>query len=135
MSDKPYSIHHVNFPTTDPARTREWYEKVFSMKWVDPKSNTDVLLMTRGTWDLHFTPIPKEEWRRMMPSHFAIEVEDWDGFMAHLDRIGVRHTKTVERPQNSSKLCYVTDPDGHTIELTYHGKMHVETADNVQGAF
>ena len=64
----------------------------------------------------------------MMPSHFAIEVEDFEGFLAHLKRLGVRHTNPVVRPQNDSKFCYVTDPDGHTIELTYHGKMHHETA-------
>jgi catechol 2,3-dioxygenase-like lactoylglutathione lyase family enzyme len=128
MSDKPHSIHHVNFPTTDPERTKEWYGKVFSMKRVDPKSNTDVLLMTRGTWDLHFTPVPKEEWRRMMPSHFAIETEDFAGFLKHLESLGIRYTKPVERPQNNSKFCYITDPDGTVIELTYHGKLHVETA-------
>ena len=110
MSNLPHSIHHVNFPTTDAERTKEWYCKVFSMKWVDPKSNTDVLLLTRGTFDLHFTPVAKEDWRRMMPSHFAIEVEDWDGFLKHLEGIGVRYTKPVERPQNNSKFCYVTDP-------------------------
>ena len=60
MSNLPHSIHHINFPTTDAERTKEWYCKVFSMKWVDPKSNTDVLLLTRGTFDLHFTPISIE---------------------------------------------------------------------------
>jgi catechol 2,3-dioxygenase-like lactoylglutathione lyase family enzyme len=118
----------VNFPTIDKEATKSWYEKVFSMKWVDPKSNTDVLLMTRGGWDLHFTPVPEEENQRMMPSHFAIEVEDWDGFLQHLTDIGIRHTKPVERPQNNSKFCYITDPNGHTIELTYHGKLHQETS-------
>jgi catechol 2,3-dioxygenase-like lactoylglutathione lyase family enzyme len=128
VSSLPHSIHHVNFPSTDTERTKEWYCKVFSMKWVDPKSNTDVLLLTRGTFDLHFTPIPKDEWRRMAPSHFAIEVEDWDGFLKHLEGVGVRYTKPVERPQNNSKFCYITDPDGTMIELVYHGKLHVETA-------
>lgn len=131
MSNLPHSIHHVNFPTTDPERTKEWYQRVFSMKWVDPKSNTEVLLMTRGSFDLHFTPIPAEEMQRMMPSHFAIEVEDWDGFLAHLREIGVRHTQPMERPQNNSKLCYITDPDGTVVELTYHGKLHSETSTKV----
>jgi catechol 2,3-dioxygenase-like lactoylglutathione lyase family enzyme len=128
VSNQPHSIHHVNFPTTDPERTKEWYGRVFSMKWVDPKSNTDVLLMTRGGWDLHFTPVTKEEFRRMMPSHFAIELEDFDGFLAYLKSLNIRYTNPVERPQNNSKFCYITDPDGITIELTYHGKIHAETA-------
>ncbi|MGH3069327.1 MAG: hypothetical protein ACRDMI_12160 [Streptosporangiaceae bacterium] len=36
--------------------------------------------MTRGNFDLHFTPL--EEMDRMAPYHFAVEVEDWDGFLA-----------------------------------------------------
>lgn len=124
----PHSLHHVNFPTTDRERTREWYMKVFNMKQVNANSNTEVLLLTRGNFDLHFTPVPKEEWKRMAPSHFAIEVQNWDGFLKHLDSIGIRHTRTIERPQNQSKFCYITDPDGHTVEIVYHGKMHAETA-------
>ena len=86
MSNRPAYIHHVNFPTTDPERTNEWYTKVFGMKYIKPKSNTKVVLMTRGNFDLHFTPV--EEMDRMAPYHFAIEVEDWDGFLAHLRRAG-----------------------------------------------
>ena len=29
MSIRPAYIHHVNFPSTDLDRTRQWYEKVF----------------------------------------------------------------------------------------------------------
>ena len=119
-SNRPHFIHHVNFPTTNPERTREWYEKVFGMHWVDPMSNTKVLLMSRGNFELHFTPV--EEMRRMAPFHYAIEVEDWDGFLEHLKSLGIRYTKPIERPQNQSKFCYINDPDGTMIELTYHGK-------------
>ena len=49
------------------------------MKYIKPKSNTKVVLMTRGNFDLHFTPV--EEMDRMAPYHFAVEVEDWDGFL------------------------------------------------------
>ncbi|VCU70423.1 Glyoxalase-like domain protein [Pigmentiphaga humi] len=121
MSNRPHSIHHINFPCTDVNRTREWYTKVFGMKHVDVGhlSNTKVLLLTRGDFDLHFTPMT--EMRNLFPVHWAMEVEDWDGFLAHLRSIGVRYTKPVERPQNNSKFCYIHDPDGTTIELTYHG--------------
>jgi len=96
ISNKPKYIHHVNFPTTDPERTKQWYAKVFGLKAITPKSNTKVVLMTRGNFDLHFTPV--EEMDRMAPYHFAIEVEDWDGFLAHLKELGIRHTRPVERP-------------------------------------
>jgi catechol 2,3-dioxygenase-like lactoylglutathione lyase family enzyme len=121
MSNRPHSIHHVNFPTTDVERTKEWYARVFGMKHVDVShlSNTTVLLMTRNNFELHFTPV--EDMVRMAPFHYAMEVEDWDGFLGHLKEMGVRYTKPVERPQNNSKFCYIHDPDGTMIELTYHG--------------
>jgi len=120
MSDKPAYIHHVNFPTTNPERTIEWYSKVFGMKYIKPKSNTKVVLMTRGNFDLHFTPV--EEMDRMAPYHFAVEVEDWEGFLAHLDSLGIRHTRVITRPENNSQFCYIHDPDHTMIELVFHAR-------------
>lgn len=121
MSSEPYSIHHVNFPTTDPDRTTEWYAKVFGMKKIETSriANTQVLLLTKGKFDLHFTPV--EHMDRMAPYHYAVEVEDWDAFLAHLDNLGIRYTQPHERPTNNSKFAYIRDPDGTMIELVYHG--------------
>lgn len=118
MSDKPAYIHHVNFPTTNPERTIEWYSKVFGLKNIKPKSNTKVVLMTCGKFDLHFTPV--EEMDRMSPYHFAMEVEDWEGFMEHLAKLGIRHTRVIKRPENNSLFCYIHDPDHTMIELVFH---------------
>jgi catechol 2,3-dioxygenase-like lactoylglutathione lyase family enzyme len=118
MSDRPAYLHHVNFPTTDPERTMDWYGKVFGMKALNPMSNSRLLLLSRGNFDLHFTPV--EEMDRMSPYHFAVEVEDWDGFLAHLKKIGVRHTRPGKRPNNQSLYCYIHDPDHTMIELVYH---------------
>jgi len=74
--------------------------------------------MTRGNFDLHFTPV--EEMDRMAPYHFAVEVEDWDGFLAHLHELGIRHTRPITRPENNSQFCYIHDPDHTMIELVYH---------------
>ena len=120
MSDKPAFIHHVNFPTTNPEATIEWYSKVFGMKYIKPKSNTKVVLMTRGNFDLHFTPV--ETMDRMAPYHFAVEVEDWDGFLEHLKELGIRHTRVITRPENNSQFCYIHDPDHTMIELVFHAR-------------
>ena len=120
MSNLPAYIHHVNFPTTNPERTIEWYSKVFGMKYIKPKSNTKVVLMTRGNFDLHFTPV--EEMDRMAPYHFAVEVENWDEFLAHLDELGIRHTRVITRPENNSLFCYIHDPDHTMIELVFHAR-------------
>ena len=118
MSTAPHYIHHVNFPTTDPERTKEWYSRVFGMKYIQPRSNTKVVLMTKGRFDLHFTPV--ESMDRMAPYHFAVEVEDWDAFIDHLEEVGVRHTRIISRPENQSLFCYIHDPDHTMIEIVYH---------------
>ena len=120
MSKKPAFIHHVNFPTTNPEATIDWYSKVFGMKYIKPKSNTKVVLMTTGAFDLHFTPV--EEMDRMAPYHFAMEVEDWEGFLGHLDELGIRHTRVITRPENNSQFCYIHDPDHTMIELVFHAR-------------
>jgi len=67
MSKEPRYIHHVNFPTTDPERTKEWYAKVFGMRSITPKSIR------------HTRPIQRPENQSMFcyihdPDHTMIEL-------------------------------------------------------------
>jgi hypothetical protein len=48
-------------------------------------------------------------------------VENWDVFAAHLDEVGVAYEDYKERPQDRSKSAVVIDPDGHLIEVAWHG--------------
>jgi catechol 2,3-dioxygenase-like lactoylglutathione lyase family enzyme len=121
-----HNIHHVNFPMIDRRSTAEWYAKVFGMKEFvraprpdgAPTPDQD-LLMTHENFQLHFTPVdqvdPKDHY------HFAIEVEDFDGFLAHLDAIGVPYGDVGERAQFNSKWAVLRDPDGHHVQITWHG--------------
>jgi lactoylglutathione lyase len=59
---------------------------------------------------------------RMAPYHFAVEVEDWEGFLAHLRELGIRHTRPITRPENNSQFCYIHDPDHTMIELVFHAR-------------
>ena len=120
----PHSIHHINFPVKDFDATVEWYGKVFGMERIDVSRwtpDTPVLLMKHphGNFDLHFTPYDNPP--DLRPLHFCIEVEDFDAFLAHLDELGIKYTKPVHRPQNASSACYVHDPDGNMVEISYHG--------------
>lgn len=122
MSIRAHSIHHINFPCSDVERTKAWYTKVFGMRHVDVSrvSDTPILLMTHGNFDLHFTPhapVPDLD-----PTHFCIEVEDWDELLAGLDELGIEVTGVTIRPQNDSKACYIRDPDDNIIELMHHGR-------------
>ena len=120
MSIRPHSIHHINFPITDVDRAREWYQRVFGMKHVDVSrmSDTPILLMTYGNFDLHFTPHPNPP--DLKPHHFCVEVEDWDATLERLTELGIPFTKAVHRLQNDSRACYIHDPDGNLVELIHH---------------
>jgi len=117
-----HSIHHVLFPTTDMERTARWYEDVFGLRRVPVKQKAgplEVLLLTNGSFDLHFTPVDAPV--AMHPYHFALEVEDWDRFIAHLEELGIEYQAIRVRPQNNSKTSEITDPDGHSVEFVWHG--------------
>jgi catechol 2,3-dioxygenase-like lactoylglutathione lyase family enzyme len=125
MSIAPHSIHHVNVPIKDPERTKEWYAKVFGMRHVPILKRQggapgvdEVLLLTRGNFDLHFTvhADPPD----IKPHHFCIEVEDWDAFLAHLTELGIEYTEPLIRPQNNSKATYIYDPDDNLVEIMFH---------------
>jgi len=117
MSIRPHSIHHINFPITDVERARDWYARVFGMQHVDVSrfSDTPILLMTYGNFDLHFTP--HDDPQDLKPTHFCLEVDDWDEMLAWLDAEGIPYEEPVTRPQNGSVATYIQDPDGNLIEL------------------
>jgi catechol 2,3-dioxygenase-like lactoylglutathione lyase family enzyme len=118
-----HSLHHINFPITDAVATADWYGKVFGMEPIDVSQitpDTKTLLLTMGNFDLHFHPVPADEFPRTR-HHFAVEVEDWDGFLEHLKEINVPHSAVTERPTNNSKTAVLRDPDGTHVEIVWHG--------------
>jgi catechol 2,3-dioxygenase-like lactoylglutathione lyase family enzyme len=125
-STRPAYLHHVNFPTSDPERTTKWYGDVFGMTSMNPRSNSRLLLLSRGNFNLHFTPV--DDMDRMAPYHFAIEVEDWEGFLGHLKKLGIRHTPPGKRPMDHSLFCYIFDPDHTMIELVWHSVRPAENS-------
>jgi len=149
-------IHHVNVQISDRQRTREWYEKVLGVQFLDrgPALNKRQLQLRLGTGEIHFTETPQPTTIRS--SHFAVEVDNWDAMLAHLKDLGIPHARTSaastgsniggtdpfygRREDSGEYYTYIHDPDGNMIELVYHplgledseGKK-VELADDPQG--
>jgi|GEM_PF-1794393 len=121
MAIHTHSLHHVNFPITDPDVIAEWYGKVFDLRRVTPVNQpvNRTMLLTNGNFDLHFRPVEKgKEVTGLI--HFAIEIEDWDGFIAHLGELGIDHIEEPNRGHDNSKTGSIVDPDGHRVEFTFH---------------
>ena len=129
-------IHHVNVQISDRERTREWYERVLGAEFLDrgPALNTRQLQLRLGSGEIHFTETPRAV--AVPSSHFAVEVDDWEGMLAHLDALGIPHVRTSaastrpniggtdphqgRREDTGEHYTYVHDPDWNMIELVYH---------------
>jgi catechol 2,3-dioxygenase-like lactoylglutathione lyase family enzyme len=129
-------LHHVNVQIRDRARTREWYETVLGAEFLDrgPELNRRQLQLRLGCSEIHFTETRSPV---AVPSnHFAVEVDDWDAMLAHLDALGIEHIRTSaastlpniggtdphqgRREDTGEHYTYLYDPDGNLIELVYH---------------
>jgi catechol 2,3-dioxygenase-like lactoylglutathione lyase family enzyme len=133
MSARPHSIHHVNIPIKDPERTKEWYGNVFGLQAFSPRfqggvpgiTEGHILLTSRGNFGVHFTI--HDDPPDIRPHHFAVELEDWDGFVAHLDALGIKYSNYNERPQNGAKSAYIYDPDQNIVEIMFHPQWNHES--------
>ena len=129
-------IHHVNVQISDRARTREWYERVLRAEFLDrgPALNQRQLQLRIGTAEVHFTETPRPV--IVGSAHFAVEVDDWEGMLAHLAPLGIRHVRQSaastgpdvggtapdqgRREDSGEHFTYIHDHDGNMIELVYH---------------
>lgn len=136
-------VHHINVQITDRERTRAWYEQVLGATFLDRGAalNTRMLQLNIGNAELHFSDTPRPS---IAPQpHFALEVEDWQATLAHLDRLGVSYSRTggaftrvgtgneerwARREDNGECYTYLHDPDGNLIELVHHPLGMVDTA-------
>ena len=129
-------IHHINIQITDRDRTRNWYERVLGAEFLDrgPELNKRQLQLRIGTGEIHTSDTDNPV---VVPRvHFAVEVENWDQMLAHLDSQGVVYErapgnafgsttggtdpKQGRREDTNEHFTYIHDPDGNMIELVYH---------------
>ena len=128
-------IHHINIQITDRERTREWYERVLGADFLDrgPALNRRQLQLRLGTGEIHTSDT--DDLIQVPRVHFAIEVEDFDATLVHLDEQGVPYTRTGggaftgtggedprqgTREDTGERYTYISDPDDNLIELVYH---------------
>jgi catechol 2,3-dioxygenase-like lactoylglutathione lyase family enzyme len=110
-------IQHANVETSNVARSQEWYAKVFDAEWTE--EGPRFLKLGNSELHLHEEPNPQPH----KTNHFAVEVEDWEAWLANLSRVGVTFDR--EPRENGGKLSgFLRDPDGNSIEVMYHAAWH-----------
>lgn len=112
-------LNHVALHVVDVDRSCEFYERVLRL----PRMPRPAFKFP-GAWfrlgasqELHLIG------ERAMPvvsndrgTHFALRIDDMDAWEAHLNSIGAPYLPRRTRPDGAWQI-YLTDPDGHVIEL------------------
>lgn len=126
--------HHLGLTVCDLDRSEEWYGTVFGFQraFVEPHyvgTGYAVVMTIPGTsifmgLDKHDAHQGERfEEHRTGLDHLAIGVatrEDLDGWVEHLDALGVEHSKINEltEPFPAATLCF-RDPDNIALELAW----------------
>ena len=118
-------ISHIEFLVSDLETSSAWYQQVVGLVEI-PRRLLDrrslELTPAAGGFRLGLTEKRPAEGQGMF-RHLAISVESMDaltGWVAHLDAVGVPHTRIKENPYRPGVFSIdVFDPDGHEIELIF----------------
>jgi catechol 2,3-dioxygenase-like lactoylglutathione lyase family enzyme len=132
----PRRLDHGGLLVADEQRSREFYVDALGLTEVPRPSNFDFpgLWLTVGDQELHIigeaepgrartlhTGYRDDELARGYATHLALEVDDFDGYLALLRE---RQIVLVGGPRDRGdgvQQAYVADPDGHVIEIMGSG--------------
>ena len=116
---KTRQLNHVAIHVTDVPRSSEFYRRVlllddmarpafdFPGAWFQLGDDQELHIIGERTEAVH---------AGSRSNHFALMTDDMDAWESHLQQIGVEYLPRRTRPDGAYQI-YVTDPDGHVIEL------------------
>src|SRR4051812_45732216 len=116
---KIQELNHVAIYVTDVERSVDFYSRVLKLPaMARPAFNFPGAWFRLGsTQELHLIGDRGEPYPEMnRNNHFALRVDDIDVWQQHLSASGADFNRKKLRPDGAWQI-FVTDPDGHTIEL------------------
>lgn len=116
---KIHELNHVAIYVTDVKRSCDFYERTLRLQQVARPAFT-----FPGAWfrlgssqELHLVAQHGPPFfASHEKNHFALRVDELDGFEDHLKGIGAEFRPRKRRPDGAWQL-FLSDPDGHVIEL------------------
>lgn len=124
-------IQHINIQIVDREKTREFYEQVLGAEFLDrgPEHNKRQLQFRIGNGEIHTNDTAEPILASAV--HFAVEIDDWDDMISHLDELGIPYSTGPgvrngegsswgKRDYSGGHYTYIHDPNGNMIELVKH---------------
>lgn len=123
------SAHHMSFPVSQLDRSRRFYENVLGLRSI-PRPDMGAIAgiwYAAGDCEVHLIETPSgADVGSAPPSlnplarHAAFAVSDYEETLAHLRSHGL---EVVE--SRAAGQMWVSDPDGHIIELIVPGRIDI----------
>jgi lactoylglutathione lyase len=113
-------LNHVALLVSDVEKSCEFYASVLRLQRMErPAFDFPGAWFRVGkTQELHLIGGEKTEPAapRRRANHFALRADDLDAWRQHLQGLGLHLRGPVKRPDGAIQL-FLSDPDGHVIEL------------------
>ena len=128
----PRRLDHGGLLVADEQRSREFYVDVLGLTEVPRPANFDFpgLWVAVGDQELHIigeaepgrarevhAGLREDELARGYGTHLALEVDDFGGYLARLRERGIPLVGGPRDRGDGVQQAYITDPDGHVIEI------------------
>jgi lactoylglutathione lyase len=116
---KILGLNHVALYVTDVKRSCEFYRTLLRLEPIPrPAFSYPGAWFQLGTnQELHLIAERAAPFFRSNPNnHFALQVDDLDGWEAHVKNLGADFRPRKQRPDGAWQV-FLSDPDGHSIEL------------------
>jgi lactoylglutathione lyase len=117
------SLNHIGLFVKDLAASVEFYKDFFSfpvvMEFQSSGAEIAVIDIGGSKIELIQRPDPKRTDPVGVWGHVALHVPDFDQKLEKIDSLGLE--KRLVTTGDGSRLCFFSDPDGHTLELTEKG--------------
>ncbi len=114
-----YCLDHIHLRSTDPVKTAEFYEQMFSAKRVSMRDKGDGRAMVK--LDLKGITIlinqQTGEGAQTGLVHFGIRTDKLDEAVTAMKERGVKFTQEIRQVRPDFKISFLVAPEGVSIEL------------------
>ncbi len=115
------SWDHAHIRTIDPEATAQWFAEMLGAEIVPTPARIDVRL---GGNSIFVTPVTPGDGINPPPvtpyqglDHFGLAVKGLDALVASLKAKGVHFAKDVYQVRPGLRVCFISGPQGISIEL------------------